>query len=53
MDIALDSATNVLSAKCTPADHSAAVPTSLDLNACIGYDGTQLTVRTLLPRRSS
>ncbi|CAH0028872.1 unnamed protein product [Clonostachys rhizophaga] len=43
VDIALDSATNVLSAKCTPADHSAAVPTSLDLNLCIGYDGTQLT----------
>ncbi|VUC37571.1 unnamed protein product [Clonostachys rosea] len=43
VNIALDSATNVLSAECTPRDHSAATPTSLDLNNCFGYDGSQLT----------
>ncbi|RGP79800.1 hypothetical protein FLONG3_2114 [Fusarium longipes] len=42
VDIAFDSKTNVLSARCQPRDNSGYVPTGLDLNKCFGYDGEKL-----------
>jgi hypothetical protein len=48
-NIAFNDDTDVLSADCVPRNQQGRVSTELDLNACFGYDGTNLTVRSGIP----
>ncbi|KAF4344411.1 CVNH domain protein [Fusarium beomiforme] len=51
IDITFNPATPSISGKCQPRDNSGYIPSTLDLNDCFGYDGTNITASHSRPTK--